>query len=96
MEAKFLGCVVDTHWLPHILVQIFFGLILVHKNVWCLLCSLSIQIRVLAMTFCITLSFLLYKKRFQIELLPSKKKFGCLGQTKAFFHVKHIHIFFIR
>ena len=25
MEARFLGCVVVTHWLPHTLVQIFFS-----------------------------------------------------------------------
>ena len=33
----------------------FFRLLLVHKTVWCSLSSLSIQMRVLAVTFCITL-----------------------------------------
>ena len=55
MEAKFLGCVMVTHWLPHIPVQIFFDLFLVHRKVWCSLFSLNIQTRVLAVTFRITL-----------------------------------------
>ena len=33
----------------------FFCLLLVHKTIWCWLSSLSIQIGVLAVTFCITL-----------------------------------------
>ena len=53
--ARFSGCVVVTHWLSHTPVQIFFRLVLVHKKVWCCLFSLSIQIGVFAMTFCITL-----------------------------------------
>ena len=55
MVAKFSECAVVTNWLPHILVQIFFRLILVHKTIWCSLSSSSIQSRVLAMTFHITL-----------------------------------------
>ena len=55
MVARFSGCAVVTHWLPHTLVQIFFRLVLVHKKVWCSLSSLSIQSGVLAVTFCITL-----------------------------------------
>ena len=55
MEARFSGCAVATHWLPHTLVQIFFRLVLVHKKVWCSLSSLSIQIGFLAVTFCRTL-----------------------------------------
>ena len=55
MEVRFSKCAVATHWLPHNLVQIFFFLVLVHKKVWCSLSSLSIQTRVLAVTFCITL-----------------------------------------
>ena len=58
MEARFLGCVVATHWLLHTLVQIFFRLILVHKKFWCSLSSLRIQTRVLAMTFHVTLLIL--------------------------------------
>ena len=41
--ARFSKCAVVTNWLPHTLVQIFFGLLLVHKIVWCSLSSLSIQ-----------------------------------------------------
>ena len=54
MVARFLGCGVVTHWLLYTLDQIFFCLILVHKKVWCCLSSLSIQIGVLVVTFCIT------------------------------------------
>ena len=53
--ARFSECAVATHWLPHTLVQIFFCLVLVHKKVWFLLSSLSIQTGDLAMTFHITL-----------------------------------------
>ena len=31
MEAKFSGCAVATHWLPHTVVQNFFCFLLVHK-----------------------------------------------------------------
>ena len=55
MEAKFLGCVVATHWLPHTPVQISFCLVLVHKTVWCSLSSLIIQTGVWTVTFRITL-----------------------------------------
>ena len=55
MVARFLECAVVTNWLPHILVQIFFHLLLVHKIVWCSLFSSSIQTRVSAVTFNITL-----------------------------------------
>ena len=60
MVARFSECAVVTHWLPHSLVQIFFGLILVHKTVWCSLSSSNIQTRVLAMTFRITLLTILF------------------------------------
>ena len=53
--ATFSGCVVITHWLLHTPVQKKFRLFLVHKIVWCSLSFLSIQIGVLAVTFCITL-----------------------------------------
>ena len=43
-----------THWLLHTRVQIL-CLVLVHKKVWCCLSSLSIQTRVFAVIFCITL-----------------------------------------
>ena len=55
MVARFLEFAVVSNWLPHTLVQIFFGLILVHKTVWCSLSSSSIQTRVLVVTFHITL-----------------------------------------
>ena len=55
MEARFSGCALATHWLPHTLVQIFFCLGLVHKKFWCSLSSLSIQTGLLAVTFGITL-----------------------------------------
>ena len=55
MVARFSGCALVTHWLPHTPVQIFFCLVLVHKKVWCSLSSLSIETGVLAMTFCIIL-----------------------------------------
>ena len=55
MVARFLGCVVITHWLPNTLVQIFFRLVLKHKRVWCCLSSWSIQTGVFVVTFCITL-----------------------------------------
>ena len=56
MVARFSGYIVVTHFLPHTPVQISFRLVLVHKNVWCCLSPLSIQItRVFAVTFCITL-----------------------------------------
>ena len=55
MEARFSGCAVITHWLPHTSVQIFFRFVLVYKKVWCSLSSLSIQSGVLAVTFCTTL-----------------------------------------
>ena len=58
MVARFLECVVLTHWLLHSPVQFFFRLVLVHKTVWCLLSSLSIQTGVLAVTFRITLVYL--------------------------------------
>ena len=35
MVARFSGCAVITHWLPHTLVHIFFRQILVHKKFWC-------------------------------------------------------------
>ena len=57
MVARFSGCAMITHWLPHTLVQIFFRLILVHKKVWCCLSSLSIQTGVLVVTFYITLLY---------------------------------------
>ena len=73
MVARFLRCAEVTHWLPHTLVQIFFRLVLVHKKVWCCLFSLSIQTRVFAVTFCITL---LYVNCKQILILnPSNKIF---------------------
>ena len=55
MVARFSECAVVTNWLPHTLDQIFFCLVLVHEIVWCSLFSLSIQTRVLVVTFCITL-----------------------------------------
>ena len=55
MVATFLGCAVVTHWLPHTMVQIFFCFILKLKKVWCCFSSLSIQTRVFAYTFRITL-----------------------------------------
>ena len=55
MVARFSECAVVSNWLPHIRIQIFFCLILVHKIVWCSLSSLSIHTGVLAGTFCITL-----------------------------------------
>ena len=55
MVARFLECGVVNNWLPHTPVRIFFGLLLVHKIVWCSLSSSSIQTGVLAMTFRITL-----------------------------------------
>ena len=54
MVARFLGCAVITHWLPHTPVQSFLCLVLVHKKVWCSLSSLSIQTGVLAVIFRIT------------------------------------------
>ena len=57
MVARFLGCAVVTHWLPHTLVQKKNCLFLVHKKVWCCLSFLSIQIGILVVTFCITLMF---------------------------------------
>ena len=35
--ATFLGCAMVTHWLLHTSVQIFLGLILELKKVWCCL-----------------------------------------------------------
>ena len=58
--ARFSECAVVSNWLPHIPVQIFFCLVLVHKTVWCSLSSSSIQTGVLAGTFRITL--ICYKK----------------------------------
>ena len=58
MVARFPGCVVVIHWLPHTPVQKKICLILMHKKVWCCLSSLSIQIRVLVMTFCIILMYM--------------------------------------
>ena len=55
MVARFAECTVVSNWLPHTPVQIFFRLILVHKTIWCSLSSSSIQTRVLAGTFYITL-----------------------------------------
>ena len=55
MMARFSECAVVSNWLPHTSVQIFFRLVLVHKTIWCSLSSSSIQIGVLAGTFCITL-----------------------------------------
>ena len=55
MLATFLGCAMVTHWLHHSLIQIFFGLILEHKKVWCSLSYLNIQTRVFVETFRITL-----------------------------------------
>ena len=55
MVARFSDCAMVTNWLPHTRVQIFFRLVLVHKIVWCSLFSSSIQTRVLAVTFHITL-----------------------------------------
>ena len=68
MVARFSGCVVVIHWLPHAPVQIFFGLVLVHKKVWCFLSSLSIQTGVLTVTFHITL---LYRIFINIESFDS-------------------------
>ena len=62
MVARFSECAVVSNWLLHTPVQIFFRLVLVHNTVWCSLSSSSIQIGVLAQTFCITL---LYKKKLQ-------------------------------
>ena len=62
--ARFSEYAVVSYWLPHIPVQIFFRLVLVHKTVWCSLSSLSIQTRVLARTFHITL---FYKKKIAIK-----------------------------
>ena len=72
MEARFLGCAVATHWLPHTPVQIFFRLVLVYKRV----SSLNIQTGIWAVTFCITLLLLilihlLYIKRGKFSLLIS-------------------------
>ena len=65
MVARFSECAVVSNWSPHTPVQIFrrliFRLVLVHKIVWCSLSSLSIQTRVLVVTFCITL-LELYRK----------------------------------
>ena len=55
MVARFSECAVVSNWLPHTPVQIFFRLVLVHKTIWCSLSSFSIQTRVLAGTFYITL-----------------------------------------
>ena len=55
MVARFSGCAVVTHWLPHAPVQIFFCLVFVHKKIWCSLSSLSIQTTILAVTFYINL-----------------------------------------
>ena len=55
MVARFSEYAVVSNWFPHTLVQIFFRLILVHKTIWCSLSSSSIQTRVSAVTFCITL-----------------------------------------
>ena len=64
MVARFSRCIVVTHWLLHTPVKIFFHLILVHKKVWYCLSSLSIQIGVFAVTFCITL----FPRKFPIKL----------------------------
>ena len=55
MVARFSECAMVSNWLPHTHVQIFFRLVLVHKTVWCSLFPSSIQTRVLARTFRITL-----------------------------------------
>ena len=65
--ARFSGRVVVTHWLPRTPVQnLFFCLVLMHKKVSCYLFSLSIQTRVLAVTFCITL---IHQKKLNYKLL---------------------------
>ena len=64
MEARFSGCAVVTHCLPHTPIQIFFRLILVHKKIWYCLSSSNIQIGVLAVTFCITLIYKIYTSNF--------------------------------
>ena len=57
MVARFSECAVVSNWLPHTMVQFFFRLVLVHKTIWCSLSSLSIQTKVLAVTFYITLIY---------------------------------------
>ena len=57
MEARFLGCVVATHWLPHTPIQKKICLVLMHKKFWCYLFSLSIQTGVLTVIFYINLIF---------------------------------------
>ena len=63
MEARFSGCAVKLR------SKFFFRLVLVHKKVWCSLSSLSIQTRVLAVTFHITL--FLTKFLFKMPINPS-------------------------
>ena len=55
--ATFPGCAVITHWLPHTPVQIFFRLLLVHKTICS---SSSIQTGILALTFRITLLYMIF------------------------------------
>ena len=74
MVARFLGCVVVTHQLPHTPVQIFSRLILVHKKFWCCLFSLSIQIEVFAVTFHITLVAKKYSVHFDHYNLSKKEE----------------------
>ena len=80
MVARFSDCAVVTHWLPHTLVQIFFRLILVQKKVWFSLSSLSIQTRVLVVTFCITLLSTNFSstKHSQITQSLTTRSFECL------------------
>ena len=100
MEARFSGCVVATHWLPHTLVQIFFCLVLVHKKVWCSLSSLSIQTGVLVVTFCITLLCLnlsyelyLFNKKKIIKFEIYHLNFFWCSQTLHFFLVIKVCFF---
>ena len=73
MVARFLGCAVVTHWLPHTLIQISSLLVLVHKNVWCCLSSLSIQTRVFGICYNFLFNSNKKKKLFFLERNFEKK-----------------------
>ena len=61
MVARFSGCAVVTHWLPHTPVQIFFVLFWCIKKIGAVFFFfLTIQTEVFAVTFHITLLFSIF------------------------------------